>query len=251
MGSTVFPAASSGLVPKYQEFTSGTTSWTAPAGVTQVECLLVAGGGGSGGAGTASAVPGAGGGGQVVKQFLTVVPGTSYSVVIGAGGAGGAGAATGSSGSNGTNSSFGSLLTCGGGGGGCGSGTPTAGLNGTAGTNALTVGGDGAATGGWQGGKGLGGAGGGVKSTNGFSFGGAGGGAGGHAAMQGDATNYLIMAGPGLYGFGFGGSSIQYGYATASYASPSNTGNGAKAPGGTSLVGAAGGSGYCLITWWQ
>ena len=47
MGIAVIPAAGgAALTQKHQEFTS-TTSWTAPTGVTTIECLLVAGGGGT------------------------------------------------------------------------------------------------------------------------------------------------------------------------------------------------------------
>ncbi|CAB4163120.1 hypothetical protein UFOVP802_1, partial [uncultured Caudovirales phage] len=93
-------------ITKQQEFTTGATTWTAPAGVYAIDCLLVAGGGGGGGVSTANCSGGGGGGGQVIKKTLTVVPGTSYTVTIGGGGAGGVGA---SAGANGTNSSFGSL----------------------------------------------------------------------------------------------------------------------------------------------
>ncbi|MCB9044500.1 MAG: hypothetical protein H6550_00030, partial [Chitinophagales bacterium] len=62
--------------------TSGT--WTCPAGVTQVtvECW-----GGGGGCGTSYTYAGGGaGGGAYASSVLTVVPGNSYSVVVGAGG---------------------------------------------------------------------------------------------------------------------------------------------------------------------
>ena len=68
MGSTVFPAPSGAKSLYSQEFTSGTTSWTAPTGVTTIECLLVAGGGGGGGSTAAGNYGAGGGGGQVVKE---------------------------------------------------------------------------------------------------------------------------------------------------------------------------------------
>jgi len=66
-----------------QEFTASGT-WTAPAGVTSIDYLAVAGGGSGGGG------PGGGGGGAggyVAGTGLTVVPGTTYSITVGAGGA--------------------------------------------------------------------------------------------------------------------------------------------------------------------
>ena len=83
MGSSVFPAPSGAKSLYKQEFTSGTTSWTAPAGVTTIECLLVAGGGAGGGGGTNnSAAGGGGGGGQVNKTYLTVTPVRYYRVNV-------------------------------------------------------------------------------------------------------------------------------------------------------------------------
>nr|WP_315149089.1 T9SS type A sorting domain-containing protein [uncultured Flavobacterium sp.] len=66
--------------------TVGNSSWVAPAGVTSVivECW---GAGGSGGSTSSGGVGGGGGGGSyVINQNVTVVPGTSYTVTVGAGG---------------------------------------------------------------------------------------------------------------------------------------------------------------------
>ena len=52
----------------------GTTSWTAPSGVTSVDVLVVGGGGGAGGV--------------VYQAGRAVTPGASYTVVVGAGGYG-------------------------------------------------------------------------------------------------------------------------------------------------------------------
>jgi hypothetical protein len=70
-------------VPAYQqEFTTpGTYSWTAPPGVYSVSAVTI---GGSGGTGAASRGSGAGGLGW--KNNITVVPGQTYTVVVGAGG---------------------------------------------------------------------------------------------------------------------------------------------------------------------
>lgn len=68
--------------------TAGTYTWTAPCDVTniQVECW-----GGGGGGGSASANPSAGGGGAgggyVKNTSYSVIPGTTYTITVGAGGA--------------------------------------------------------------------------------------------------------------------------------------------------------------------
>lgn len=56
--------------------TAGTFSWVAPANVTSVSIVAVGAGGG--------ANTGAGGGGLAYKNNITVVPGNSYTVVVGA-----------------------------------------------------------------------------------------------------------------------------------------------------------------------
>ena len=97
-------------------FTSvGTTSWTAPSGVTNVTYLVVGGGAGGGNAfnrGTG----GGGGGGMVLTGTLSVTPGNSYTITVGGGGAGGdsGGATSGVSGANGTSSVFGNITALGG-----------------------------------------------------------------------------------------------------------------------------------------
>jgi len=80
-----------------QQFTSNST-WTAPAGVTTVYAIGQAGGGGGGGGGgttTQGRGGGSGGGygGTSLAQgfFVSVTPGFTYTITIGAGGAGGAG----------------------------------------------------------------------------------------------------------------------------------------------------------------
>lgn len=93
--------------------TSGT--WTCPAGVTKI--LVSAMGGGSGGNGgqnassLSSGGSGGNGGNAVVLQtvILDVVPDTTYTITIGAGGT--AGAASGGVGGAGGNTSFGALMT--------------------------------------------------------------------------------------------------------------------------------------------
>ncbi len=73
------------------------STWTVPAGITSI--TIEAWGGGGGGAGDAG---NGGGGGAYAKGQITVIPGNSYNVIVGAGGLGG------SSSGNGGNSIFGS-----------------------------------------------------------------------------------------------------------------------------------------------
>ena len=66
-----------------KEFTANTT-WTVPAGVNEVEVLVVGGGGGGGWAGGG----GGGGGGVLYRPNFAVSPGSTFTVTVGAGGAG-------------------------------------------------------------------------------------------------------------------------------------------------------------------
>jgi len=87
--------------------TTGTTTWTPPVGVTEVDYIVVAGGGSSGGAGS----PG-GAGGVLTGSGLSVTG--DQTVTVGAGAA--AGASGNNAGAKGDNSVFGSTLTSVGGG---------------------------------------------------------------------------------------------------------------------------------------
>lgn len=68
--------------------TPGTYSWTAPAGVTSVSAVAVGGGGGgvSVGATGGQGGHGGGGGGLGWTNNISVIPGSSYTVVVGSGG---------------------------------------------------------------------------------------------------------------------------------------------------------------------
>ena len=100
--------------------TSGT--WVCPTGVTsvQVECW----GGGGAGAGTQNSSNlypgGGGGGGNYSTKTISVTPGNSYTVTIGAGGTGGVVSSTAAYGGNGGTTSFGGVLFASGGSGGGG-----------------------------------------------------------------------------------------------------------------------------------
>lgn len=101
-------------------------NWTCPLGVTTAWASGCAGGGGGGSGGSGSAGFGGGGGGggagqNIIRQAVTVVPGTVYPIVIGAAGIAGAAAGSGSGnggGSGGTTSGLGISLTGGAGGSG-------------------------------------------------------------------------------------------------------------------------------------
>ena len=116
-------------------FTSSGT-FTVPAGVTEVYVSMCGGGGGGGGGGSNSKGGPGGGAGAYFKKPVTVTPGATYTITVGAGGAGGAGSTTvnGQPGQAGGTSSFGSLLSATGGGGGGGATQSSDGTKGTPGT---------------------------------------------------------------------------------------------------------------------
>ncbi|ENF7816152.1 hypothetical protein ABR157_001915 [Enterobacter soli] len=102
--------------------TPGTFSFTVPAGVTTLYLSGCGGGGGGGGGGgapdsTSKTSSSGGGGGAGISTYslpVTVIPGATYSVVIGAGGNKGNGGGAGGDGFNGGDggdTSFGTLLT--------------------------------------------------------------------------------------------------------------------------------------------
>ena len=97
--------------------TVGSTTWTVPAGVSQVDVLIVAGGGGGGGGAWGG---GGGGGGVLYGSCVSVTAGANLPVTVGAGGTGGLNNLDNSSnrGISGGNSSFNGATAIGGGGGG-------------------------------------------------------------------------------------------------------------------------------------
>lgn len=105
-----------------QEFLSSST-WTCPAGVTAA-WVSASGGGGGGGAARSATTGGAGGGGAgnaVTGVKVATVPGTAYTVTIGAAGA--AGATDSGTGGTGGTTSIGALVSVTGGNGGVGQST--------------------------------------------------------------------------------------------------------------------------------
>jgi hypothetical protein len=292
MGIAVIPApaAAAGKTQKFQEFTS-TGTWTAPTGVVAVECFLVGAGGGGGGTYGNNASGGGGGGGEALQRMITVVPGTTYTITIGAGGtAGTANSGGGTRGGDGNNSTFGALLTAVGGGGGASTATNGPNETGVGSTTASSGGGSGPST------SVVGGSGGGAMGPafGGFpiKFGGASattngsrsrlvGSSGnkGCAAITDGASGTFSQRqpGPGLNGYGEGGtgaynstqlpyqmpeqgkysgvgrdvSANNAGAGGAATANYGGGGGGAGSQGATSYNGGAGGSGYCSIVWWE
>lgn len=213
-------------------FTStGSTNWTVPTDVDQVQVLVVAGGGGGGGACQSPGGSGGGGGGVVYTAGYSVTPGASITVTVGAGGTAGFGDT--SSGStcagssltaptNGGDSVFGSI-TATGGGKGTYYGGPTAGSGGSGGGAAFT-----SAAGSGTGGQGYaGGTAGNIASQNAAGGGGAG--------AVGSNANAAVGTAAGAGGAGVAssitGSSVTYG------------GGGGGGMGYQGSAGGAGGSG--------
>jgi hypothetical protein len=167
---------------------TGTFSWVCPTEVTSVSAVAV-GGGGNGPKIYNSSASGGGGGGLGWKNNIPVVAGTTYTVVVGAGGTS---HSFGNLGLRGGNSYFISLGVV------CGYGGGHRSVTGTGGPNA-----NGATGGGWVGdGGGAGG-----DSTNAYN---AGSGAGGYAGNGGGSN----QNGNGGGGAGGGIYSSTYGYSS-------------------------------------
>jgi len=208
-GPSVFSAASNSVTPDnngQQAYTTpGGYTWVAPTGVTSVSAVAV--GGGSGG----SAGNSGGGGGLGYRNNITVVPGTSYNVLVGLGRTGNSSgqlsyficqnsSSLGVVGCGGSRFGCGGSRSCnatGGGNGGQGSGNGgggAGGYSGNGGNGGSATAGAGGAGGGGAGNQGGGGVGILGQGTNGA--GGGGGGSGGTNASGGNG---------GVYGAGGGG----------------------------------------------
>jgi len=218
--------------------TAGTYSWVAPAGVTSVAILAV--GGGGGGTATVNGARGGGGGGLGYRNAVSVTPGTSYAVVVGAGG---------TSNNNGGNSSFTTVVTATGGKNSVPNGTPSGGTfsgtsvsGGTGGTGGQAFSCHGGGGGGAAGYTGNGGAGGqgcgsGQNGTAG-SGGGAGGGGGGSEYVSGSTTWRTAGAGGGGVGLLGAGANGAGGCKTGTgYANPFGGGGGSSGAAGTNQPG--------------
>lgn len=213
---------------------AGTTTWTAPAGVTSVEYLVV-GGGGGGANGYDNAGGGGGGAGMVLTGTLSVTPGQSYTVTVGAGGAGGADTRTNNAGTAGSNSVFSSITALGG---GYGLGSRTGGVAGVA-----QVGSSSSATGGSGSGGGAGGKGGGGSVGNGSSNSGATGGSGGSGTAS-SITGNSVTYGVGGAGGSAGAPTTD---GTNGTANTGNGGQGGRSASADSAKGGDGGSGIVVL----
>lgn len=114
-------------------------SWLCPSGITKAKRRVWGAGGGGGGALNTGCAAIGGSAGGYHEDIITVVPGTTYTVTVGA--AGTAGASLGGNGGTGGSSSFNGVGATGGGGGGGAS----AGIQ-TVGTGAVGVGSGGSST---------------------------------------------------------------------------------------------------------
>jgi hypothetical protein len=111
----VFPNDNAGKISVNESVFTANGTWTAPASITSAQVILVGGGAGGGG-GSQNVAGGGGAGGQVIVKNISVVPGTTYAINIGAGGQGGQGALIAATditstmpGANGGTTSFGAL----------------------------------------------------------------------------------------------------------------------------------------------
>jgi len=240
--------------------TSGSTTWTAPATCQSPITYWIVGGGGGGAGAYDQRGNGGGGGGAIITGTYAVVAGTTYTIVVGAGGAGGTGQGSffptqnppgiHTDGENGTNSSFdsagGGPVATGGGKGLIGAPARTGGTGG-----AVTTGGGGGGGGGSGGGGGGAGGDGGAGASGSGAAGGIGGvgvsltipgynggnpqvyGAGGNGGLN-KTTGYEVGAsGSANTGKGGGGGSA------ASFQPPN--------AGGIITMGGEGGSGLVVI----
>jgi PKD repeat protein len=244
---------------------TGTATWTAPTGVTQVQYLVVAGGGSGGGGNNYGA--GGGGAGGLLTGILSVTPGTGVAVMVGAGGTS---ASYTAQGNNGSASVFSSISASGGGGGGLAAGAGNAGNNGGSGGGAGT-----GNTAPKSGGTGSQGSNGGAGRTNGaspYQGGGGGGysavgasgdsdgsgGAGynlatfdsslsGYVAGGGGAGGWNTIPAGGNGGGGDGGCTSPDTSPVAGTANTGGGGGGGGAWGNSKGASAAGGSGIVII----
>lgn len=239
--------------------TSLTTQKIAPAYTANL--LIVAGGGGGTGGG--------GGAGGMIETVMPLVFGSTYSIVVGAGGAGTVYPTPGTVGANGTYSAFATVTAIGGGGAGRW-GAATAGnlvgQNGGSGGGAGANTSIGASSNGGSGTQGQGNNGGatpGISSSPAGGGGGAGavgapgttnlggnGGVGLQSSITGSATYYAGGGGgssgssQGTGGLGGGGN----GAATTGFAGAANTGGGGGGATGSPATGGNGGSGVVIMS---
>lgn len=237
-----------GLETTIETFTTiGSTTWTAPSGVSEVDYLVV-GGGGGGGNGYDTGGGGGGAGGMVLTGTLSVSSGSSYTVTVGSGGSGGADTRSNISGTSGGDSVFSSITALGG---DLGNASRTVqiavGTGGSVQNSDITAstGGDGGGNGGTAvGGSGGGGGGAGGAGSNGTSGSGGSGGAGISSDISGTLATY-----------GAGGAGARGNFNTTEGSNgTANTGNGGGGGGAASFNsggGGNGGSGIVIIKYFS
>ena len=218
------------------------TSWTCPAGVNTIQIECWGAGGGGGGATTSAGRTGGGGaGGAYIKNTsVSVIPGTTYTISIGAGGTAGTSSSTTCNGSVGgnTTATIGSVtLTAVGGAGGTGGASATGGI-GTGGTGSAVgnVGFSDAFN--YAGGNGATG----ILSTRT----GGGGGAAGSNGPGGNASSTDVTGGIAGTGGGNGANGVT---ATAVGNAGSVPGGGGSGGFGSAKAGGKGGNGQIVITY--
>lgn len=214
----VWPGANNGLVTA-----SGTYTWVAPAGVTNLEVDLWGSGGGGGGGVQIDGFGGSGGGGGGYSQttFTNIVPGNTYNIIIANGGT--AGSTFGGAGGDGAASTWQTTGVVANGGKGGGGDGGTAGAGGVLGTGTTKhSGGSGATT----------------PGTQGY----AGGGSGGSTGNGGNASGTTGgIAGTGSPNGAAGGNS--------NTAGTTKGGGGGGAPASGSGAGKAGADGSGILSW--
>jgi hypothetical protein len=202
--------------PTIQTFTSGSGTYSTPAGVKWLKVRMVGGGGGGGPSGTGGGSAGTGGGATTFGSSLLTANGGS--------GGGGISTTTGASGGSATVSSpaYGTGLAGGAGGGGSTNGVSGASIvSGHGGSTIFGGGGSGSysTTGGnASSNTGGGGGGGGGSTPNGF-YTGVGGGSGAYveAFISGPSSTYSYAIGSGGAGGGAGSSGFSGGNGAAGY----------------------------------
>ncbi|WP_333599764.1 GEVED domain-containing protein [Flavobacterium sp.] len=222
-------------------YTSSGT-WVCPQGVTTIQVEAIGGGAGGRASGSTKGDTGGGGGGGAYakRSAVTMIPGTSYTITVGAGGATSFNGGT-------TTAAFGSTtITAAGGSTGT---TTTNGLGGNGGTVAASLGDAGAVFAGGNGGNGFG-------SSSGAGAGaGGGGGSGAGSALAGNngtsAANTSTGGAGGAARVTYGGAGGAGGNnATAgSNASTTNYGGGGGGAGEKNLSGGNGQGGAMIITY--
>lgn len=229
-------------------WTSPNGTYTIPAGVTSITVECRGGGGGGGGAKSSSggdAAGGGGGGGAYSTTTVSVTPGQTITVSIGAGGT--QGSNNGGTGGNGGTSSvtYNSSVVA----------SASGGMGGVGGTSGAKAGGAGASTG--TGTVRFGGNGGNGFIGGSFDFGGGGGGGAGTTTNGGPGTTSTgapVAPAPGGSGGTTGGGNGGNGYqglggSGAAGSAPGGGGGGAAGYNGASGSGGLGGAGRVVITY--